>query len=100
MGARQSSPWNSLSALVSLRKDWSVEDRGYASRLSCGYLSVIAKATKTRKAGHERAIYSPVFMLVCKVNLLKNAPVGGFENGAHCWIRTNDPIGVNDVLYH
>ena len=42
----------------------------------------------------------PILMMVYKVNLLKNAPVGGFENGAHCWIRTNDPIGVNDVLYH
>ena len=50
---------------------------------------------------HVKRVHSgPIFMLVCKVNRLKNAPVGGLENGAHCWIRTNDPIGVNDVLYH
>ena len=50
---------------------------------------------------HGKRVHSgTILMLVCKVNLLKNAPVGGFENGAHCLIRTNDPIGVNDVLYH
>ena len=52
------------------------------------------------QSGGNRRQNGPILMLVCKVNLLKNAPVGGFENGAHCWIRTNDPIGVNDVLYH
>jgi hypothetical protein len=36
MGARQSSPWNSLSALVSLRKGWTVEGGGSVSRLSFG----------------------------------------------------------------
>ena len=39
-------------------------------------------------------------MLVCKVDPQKTVPVGLNEDGAHCWIRTNDPIGVNDVLYH
>ena len=66
MGARQSSPWNSLSALVSLRKDWSVEDRGYANRLSCGYLSVIAKATKTRHAGAFQPDFVSGFMALVK----------------------------------
>ena len=86
------------------RKGWTVEGGGSVSRLSCGYLLVTfrlsQKLPKTRKAGHERAIYSPIFMFVCKVDPQKTAPVGLKEDGAHCWIRTNDPIGVNDVLYH
>ena len=69
-------------------------------RQPSGYLSVTAKATKTRKAGAKRVHSGPFFMLVCKVDPQKTVPVGLKEDGAHCWIRTNDPIGVNDVLYH
>ena len=54
-----------------------------------------SEATKTRKAG----AFWPDFYVGVWVNPQKTAPVG-LKDGAHCWIRTNDPIGVNDVLYH
>ena len=45
---------------------WSVEDRGYDNRLSCGYLSVIAKATKTRHAGAFQPDFVSGFMALVK----------------------------------
>ena len=52
---------------------------------------------QTLKAGPFR----PVLLLwSLEGSLLAPVFVGPNEDGAHCWIRTNDPIGVNDVLYH
>ena len=67
----------------------------------CGISMRCSGPLSKPQSGTKAGPFRPVLLLwSSEGSLLAPVFVGSNKNGAHCWIRTNDPIGVNDVLYH